>query len=88
MVHSREAEGQGWNFMVSRNRMALYLKQAAMAELGVRCDVSRWDHYASWYACIEEHLNHLLGWVASSPRGKLSIDSVVSIMGGQRLLGC
>ena len=34
MVDTRKAEGQGWNLMVSRDRMVLYLEQAAMAELG------------------------------------------------------
>ena len=77
MVDTRKAEGQGWNLMVSRNRMALYLEQVAMAELGVCCYVSRRDYYGRRYACVEQHLNHLLGWVPSGPRGKFSIDSVV-----------
>src|ERR1700677_585033 len=77
MVDTRKAEGQGWNLMVSRDWMVLYLEQAAMAELGVRCYVSRRDHYGGWYARVEEHLNHLLGWVPSGPRGQFSIDSVV-----------
>ena len=77
MVDTRKAEGQGWNLMVSRDRMVLYLEHAAMAELGVRCDISRRDHYSGWYARVEKHLNHLLGWVPSGPRGQFSIDSVV-----------
>ena len=77
MVDTRKAEGQRWNLMVSRDRMVLHLEQAAVAELGVRCDVSRRDYYGGGYARVEEHLNELLGWVPSGPRGQFSIDRVV-----------
>src|SRR5271168_4018767 len=77
MVDTRKAEGQGWNLVVSRDRMVLYLEQATMSELGIRCYVSRRDHNGGWYARVEEHLNHLLGWVPSGPRGQFSIDRVV-----------
>jgi hypothetical protein len=63
MVDTRKAEGQGWNLMVSRDRMVLHLEQAAVAELGVRRYVTRRDHCGGWYARLEEHLNELLGWV-------------------------
>ena len=60
-------KGKRWHLMVSRNRMMLYLEQTAMAELGVRGDVSRWNHHGGRYARVEEHLGHLVGWVLSGP---------------------
>ena len=50
MVDTRKAEGKGRNLMVSRDRMVLHLEQAAVAELGVGCHVSRRDHHGGRYA--------------------------------------
>ena len=68
MVDTREAEWQGWDLVVSRDRVVLYFEQAAMAELGVRCDVSRRNHDGGWDARVEEHLDDLLRWVPAGPR--------------------
>src|SRR5580704_891836 len=77
MVDTRVAEWQGRNLVVSRDRMVLYLEQTTMAELGVRCDVSRRNYRGRGYARVEEHLNDPLDSVLSGPRRQFSIDGVV-----------